>query len=124
MGLVTATEVKAILDNSALLDVTVDSFILGADALVVSTLGTSGLSDALMKEIERYLTAHLISITVERMAAKEGAGGASITYTGMYGQGLEASAYGQMVKTLDTTGKMAALAGKSATIYAVKGYAR
>ncbi len=124
MGLVTATEVKAILDNSQLLDATVDSFIIGADALVISALGSSSLSAALIKEIERYLTAHLISITVERMASKEGAGGANITYTGMFGQGLEASAYGQMVKVLDTTGRMALLAGKSAKIYAVKGYIR
>ena len=117
---VTATEVQAILVENDLTDITVESFIAGATALVDAALASSSLSDALLKEIERYYTAHLISSTVERMALKEGAGGASITYTGGYGGGLDSTSYGQTVKALDTTGKMAALGGKAASTYAIK----
>lgn len=117
---VTAKEVKMILDNSSLSDPIVDTYILGANALVNSTLGT-GTTD-LLKEIERWMAAHMISVTRERMAKKEGAGGALIEYTGEYKGGLDSSPYGQMVKTLDTTGAMATLGLKSANSYAVKSF--
>lgn len=124
MARVTATEVKAILDDSALADGIVDSFITGANALITDALGSSGIGAALLKEIERYTAAHLISVTRERMASKEGAGGANIEYTGTYGMGLNASSYGQMAIAMDTTGRLSALGGKMASIYAVKGYDR
>lgn len=118
---ITATEVKAILDTSELSDPIIDSFILGATALVNSVFGVTDVT-ALTKEIERWLTAHLIASTVERMAEREGAGGASITYTGKYGENLSSTSYGQMVLTLDTTGKMAGLGRPNATIFAVPSF--
>ena len=118
---VTATEVKAILDTSELTDATVDSFILGANALVNSVFGETDVT-ALTKEIERWLTAHLIATTVERMAEREGAGGASITYTGKYGQNLSSSPYGQMVLTLDTSNQMAGLGKQNASVFAVPSF--
>ncbi|MBU0973858.1 MAG: hypothetical protein KKC20_24685 [Proteobacteria bacterium] len=124
MALVTVDEVKSILDDSSLSDVVITSFITGASAMVTSALGTATISAALHKELERYVAAHLISVTRERMASKEGAGGASIEYTGTYGMGLSASSYGQMAVTMDTTGKLAALGGKTVSIQAIKGYDR
>lgn len=120
MARVTATEVKQILDDSTLLDSIVDTYILGANALVNSALGT-GNTD-LLKEIERWMAAHMIAVTRERMAQKEQAGSAMIQYIGDYKGGLDSSPYGQMVKTLDTTGLMATLGGKSASTYAVKSF--
>lgn len=118
---VTVAEVKAILDASELTDPVIDSFILGAHALVNSVFGDTDVT-ALTKEIERWLTAHLIATTVERMAEKEGAGGASITYTGKYGENLSSSPYGQMVLTLDQSGKMVGLGKQNASIFAVPSF--
>ena len=120
MARVTATEVKQILDDSELDDTIVDAFIKGANALVNQSLGT-GTSD-LLTEIERWIAAHLIASTRERQAKKEGAGGASIEYTGVYGSNLALTSYGQMALTLDTTGVLASLGGKSAKITAIKSF--
>ena len=120
MGRVTATEVKEILDNSTLSDSIVNAYILGANALVNSALGT-GDTD-LLKEIERWMAAHMIASSRERMAQKEGAGGAFIEYTGTSGQELSSTPYGQMVLTLDTTGAMSALGLRKASIRAVKSF--
>lgn len=117
---VTATEVKEILDNSTLTDTIVDAYILGANSLVNSALGTG--DTALLKEIERWMAAHMIASSRERMAQKEGAGGAYIEYTGTSGQELSSTPYGQMVITLDTSGAMASLGLKKASIYAVKSF--
>jgi hypothetical protein len=116
---VTAKEVRAILDNTELSDPQIGYYITSANTLVNSVLGL-GTTD-ILKEIERWFTAHMIACTRERMAIKEGAGGASITYTGKYEEGLKSTPYGQMVLTLDTTGLMAAQDGKKvASIYAIK----
>ena len=64
----------------------------------------------------------MIASTRERMAKSEAAGGASITYLGEAGKALESTPYGQMVLTLDTTGAMASLGLKKASIYAVKSF--
>jgi len=120
MGRVTATEVKEILDNSSLTDTIVDAYILGANALVNSALGTG--ESALLTEIERWLAAHMIASSRERMAQKEGAGGAYIEYTGKSGEELSSTPYGQMVLTLDTTGAMASLGLKKASIKAVESF--
>lgn len=118
---VTVDEVKSILDNTSLTDPVIQTFITGANVYVTDALNGSGLGDDMLKEIERYYAAHLIAITVERMASKEGAGGASITYTGTYGQGLKSSSYGQICLTMDTTGTLAKLDGKkSASTIAIE----
>lgn len=116
---VTASEVKEILDDSTLLDTIVEAFILGANAMVNTNLAGTTLSPEILKEIERWLSAHLISVTRERQAKKEGAGGASIEYTGEWGEGLKGSSYGQMAMTLDSTGTLASLDQKKATLYAI-----
>jgi hypothetical protein len=116
----TATEVKKILDSTALSDTDIDSYIVTANVLVNDVLGT-GTTD-LLTEIEKWLTAHLIVSTRERQAESEEAGGAKIKYTGKYDAGLKSTTYGQMVLTLDTTGKMATLSGRAAKITAVKSF--
>jgi len=117
---VTAAEVKAILDNTALSDTDILAYAAGANALVNEVLGTG--TEDLLTEIEKWLTAHLITISRERQALKEGAGGASITYTGNFGVGLQSTSYGQMVLVLDTTNALAALGGKAARIIAIKSF--
>ena len=123
MARTTATEVKAILDGCTLADATVDEFIHSANLVVTDVLGDdSDLSDSQLEDIERWLTAHLISATTWRTAKIEKVGEASVTYTGVFGKYLEMTPYGQMVKLLDTTGKMGNIGKKGASIYAITSF--
>jgi hypothetical protein len=115
----TATEVKKIIDTS-LSDSIVEAYIGDANVMVNEVLGTD--TTDLLTSIEKWLTAHLIAMTQERVSIKEEAGTAKITYPDVFGQGLKATPYGQMVLTLDTSGSFAALGGKSATIEAIKSF--
>jgi hypothetical protein len=117
---VTATEVKEILDDTTLLDAQVNPYITSANIMVNEVIGT-GTTD-ILKEIERWLTAHMITVTRERQASREEAGGARIDYVGAFGEGLKSTSYGQMVLALDTTNAFASLAGKAASIYAIPSF--
>ena len=120
--LVTAAEVKQIIPTN-LSNTILDAYILGADELLNNILGTdTTLSAALKKEIERWLTAHMIASTQGRLEMEAGAGGAYIKYAGVFTEGLKLTPYGQMVLTLDSTGKFASLGGKSAKIKAIQSF--
>lgn len=67
------------------------------------------LVDGLLKEIERWVVAHMIALTRERTALSEEAGGAKIVYAGDWGRDLDATSYGQMAKMLDSSGTLSAL---------------
>ncbi len=120
MGRVTVAEVKAILDDTALSDAVITTFITSANVMVTQALGSSTLGVSVLKEIERWMTAHMIASSRERMAKSEEAGGAKISYTGQFYTGLRGTPYGQMVLVLDTTGAMAALGGKAVKLQAIK----
>jgi len=117
---VTATEVKVIITTS-LADAAIESFIAIANAMVTNTV-TCGLGAAVLKEIERWLTAHLISITQERMTTDEKLGEATVKYAGVYGEGLKGTSYGQMVLALDTCNSFANLGKKAASIKAITSF--
>lgn len=114
---VTATEVKQIIETS-FEDTMVNAFIAGATAVIDTALGTSGLSDALMKEIERWMAAHLVAQR-ERQLLKAGASGAFVEYVGVFEMGLNGTQYGQTAMALDTTGTLASLSLKKAYLRAV-----
>jgi len=120
MARVTATEVKVII-TTALLDPAIESYIEIANSMVTDTV-TCGLAASVLKEIERWLTAHLISITQERVGIKERLGEAEITYAGKFGEGLKGTSYGQMVLQLDTCGSFAKLGTKTITITAITSF--
>ena len=117
---VTATDVRAIIPTS-LLDAAIDAYIKIANPMVTNTV-TCGLSEAVLKEIERWLTAHLISITQERMTTEEKLGEASVKYSGVFGEGLKSTTYGQMVLQLDTCGQFGNLGKKEITITAITSF--
>ena len=122
MARTTAAEVKQIIATT-LADSIVDAYISGATELVTNTIGTdTTLSDTLKAEIERWLTAHMMATTQVRQLKSGAAGSAKAVYQGETGKNLDASHYGQMVKTLDTTGKFAALGGKTASMQAVESF--
>ena len=114
-----ATDVKLIIETQ-LQNANIEAFITSANAIVTDALGSSSLSDSTLEQIEKWLTAHMIASTRERMAKKEEAGGAKIEYAGNYGMGLDLTTYGQMVKTLDVTGIMASLGSKKIVFKAIK----
>lgn len=120
MARVTAVEVKQIMDNSQLEDYQVDPFVTAANEVVTDLLGSSGLGSTLLKEIERWFTAHLIASSKERVARREEIDDVMIEYTGRFGSHLSSTPYGQVVETLDSTGKMSNAGNKEAGLWAVE----
>jgi len=122
MARTTAEEVAQIIDTD-LDPFVIDTYISGATEVVTNVLGSdTTLSDGLKRNIELWLAAHFLAATREQQIQKAGAGGANVTYQGMTGKGLEATLYGQQCLRLDTTGKLAALGGKSAKITAITSF--
>jgi hypothetical protein len=117
---VSATEVRVII-TTALEDADIDAYIALANTMVTNTV-TCGLAAATLKEIERWLTAHLISVTKQRMTTDEKLGEASVKYAGVYGEGLKSTSYGQMVLELDTCGSFAKLGKKAASIKSITSF--
>ena len=93
----------------------VNAFINSAHAIIDAALLSAGYSDALLKEIETWLAAHLLSVRDMRAHA-ESIGDYSVTYQGTSGLGLDATLYGQQVKLLDTAGLLANLGQRAASL--------
>jgi hypothetical protein len=110
---VTSSEVLEIMDNCPL--TSVDAFI-DAGTLVVDSVFGSDNQDALTKEIERWFVAHMVASSVYRTTSDEKVGDAAVKYTGQWGKGLDSTPYGQMVKQIDTSGKMANALGGIAEV--------
>jgi len=123
MARTSIAEVKEILDSCTLDDYVITAFITAANALVTKILGTdTTIGATLLKEIERWFTAHMIASTLWRTTTKEKVGDASVQYTGEFKQNLSSTPYGQMVMQLDITGKMANIGKKAASMYAVTSF--
>jgi hypothetical protein len=120
MARVTHEEVKEIMDNCTVTDAIVDTFIGAATELITQVFTDGSVGDTLLKEIERWLTAHMIASTLSRTTSDEKLGDASVKFTGTWGKRLESTPYGQMCLVLDTSGKMANAGKMGATIYAVE----
>lgn len=80
----------------------VQPYINGANAFVDDLL-KGVLSETVLFEIERWLSAHMATVARERLSKEEGAGGAYIKYAGEWGTELESTQYGQMVLMMDTS---------------------
>lgn len=110
MARTTIDLVEDILDNVDLSETIMLSYIDGANVFVTHHLGSKGLSEILLTEIERWMAAHMIAMTRERQIKKAGAGGAEVEYTGYWTYGLLSTNYGQMAVNLDTSGTLQELA--------------
>lgn len=111
MARVTSGEVQAVLldhyDGSSSLV----PFIAGANLTVtgLSTQATNKgitLSAATLKEIERWLAAHMYAM-VDQVLEQEMIGRAGGKFQGKTGMNLDATKFGQMAKMLDTSGLLA-----------------
>lgn len=126
---VTATEVKAIMPDCTLADATVDVFIIAANIVVTAIFtNDTSTSDATLKEIERWYSAHLISSTAWRVSAREKVGdaeieyGSKVEYVGKGYDRLASTAYGQGALQLDSTGKMNKAGKRGVTIHAIESF--
>ena len=110
MARITEAEVKEIIDTS--LTGSLVAFIAAASSIVEDELTGKGLSAARLKEIERYLSAHFVSIkdTSQGQVVSEKIGDAEVKYTqSANAKSLDSSRYGQNAMFLDTSGTLAAL---------------
>ena len=114
MARVTEAEVNEILEDSVAI-ATVTAFIIAANAFITAAVGTDTvLTDAMKKELERYMCAHLITSTIGRQFIEAGGGPApKIKYVNQYGKNLASTSYGQAVLTMDVTGKIAAFSDRT-----------
>lgn len=112
--MITPADVKIIIDTE-LEDSALDAYIVDATEFANSIGITAEL-------VIKYITAHMISSTKERLAEQEGAGGASIKYQGVFGAGLKSTAWGQIAMSMDKTGNLSrvAIGNRPITIYAVR----
>jgi hypothetical protein len=120
--MVTVEEVKVILGNEDVPDPLINAMITGADALLSKVFaGDVTLGTDLLYEIEKWLVAHMVASTPNyRTTTEEQLGDADFKYTGKFGSFLESTPFGQMVLTLDFTGKLKNMVGKAqASIVAV-----
>jgi len=123
MARVTAAEVLGIMDSDCDVSTTViDTFIIAAEEVVTQLYTNVTITTTLLKEIERYLVAHMIASTLYRMAKEEKVSDAQIKYTGEWKDGLSSTPYGQLLLLLDTTGTIGKAGKKGATITAVKSF--
>lgn len=120
----TVDDVMNILDDTTLDEDVIEGYINSANVFVTAALGTKGLSTDLLTQIEMWLSAHMISVTRERVYKEAGAGGAYVKYAGAWGEGLLGSTYGQMAVNLDTSGTLVNIAkGKSnAWVHAIPNF--
>jgi hypothetical protein len=107
---VTGSEVKEIIKTS-LTDSEVEPFITSANQLVTEKLADSDHSDARLKEIERWLSAHFVAIRDPRMRSQSVGEARDQYHVPTLGKGLDSTVYGLQVKLLDTTGTLYNLGG-------------
>lgn len=129
---VTSSEVKEIL-VTVLTGTQLDPFISVANLIVTSKLGDSGLGDALLKEVERWLSAHFIYVSnpsysstaknAKGVVLSERIGDTSISYADISQtiknvnlSLLSSTVYGQQAITIDLTGTLANLGKRKAHV--------
>lgn len=112
---VTQEEVKAIIPTEI---EDISPFIQTAHVLLNKTLA-SETDDELLKEIEKWLSAHYVAIADPRVRQIK-IGDVTETYYGRSGEGLSHTPYGQQVLALDTTGSFALLSKTKASFGVIK----
>ncbi len=104
---VTADEVRLIIDlESSMTDEIVDAMIFSANTLINSVCTDASLTDTLLKEIERWVSAHFCAIRDQRLI-EEDVGDARDKYQHKEDLGLRVTHYGQQAILLDISGGLA-----------------
>lgn len=98
-----AVEDVRLIFESPMEDVQVQSFIDDAKDLLDEVLVSAGYSDGRMNRMAKYLAAHFASVLTP-FTAEERIGDYQMERAGKFGEALRATAYGQTVLSLDTSG--------------------
>jgi hypothetical protein len=130
MARVTAEGVKLIIPGTTLSNEAIDVFITAANLIIAGVYAnaTTTPSDAVLTEIERHYTAHMIASTNYRLPAREKVGDAEIEYGSKVeyvGEGydrLAATPYGLTVLQLDSTGQMNKVGKRAAKLLAIQSF--
>jgi len=118
---VTVAEVNQILDNSPISDdAIITAIITDANTLITNATVNYDYSTDELKILEKWLSAHLISMSVYRTVAEEGLDVGKVKYTGKAGKGLDATPYGQTLLSFDRLGAMKRLDLKEARFIVVE----
>ena len=110
---VTDDEVRSLLEDDP--TISMDPFITAASLLtdrVGSNDTDSDLAAADLKEVERWLSAHMYSCRDQQLQSRS-TDNASGTFTGKTDMGLDSTYYGQTAQTLDVTGYLTNLKNKA-----------
>lgn len=113
------TTVKSIM-QTGLGDPEINALINIANPIVTRVVGGEGMTDAVLKDIETYLTAHLIAIGKERQPREERVGDIWVKYQENPKGWLESTTFGQTVIFLDESGNLARRSLKKARIRAIE----
>lgn len=111
--------VKSII-QTALADSAVNDYITHANNMVTRVVGGEGLTAAVLKDIETWLTAHLIAISKERQPHEEKIGDIWVRFTENPQGWLSQTTYGQTVLFLDSSGQFQKTTMKKSSIRAIK----
>jgi len=116
----TSAKVLQILDGCTVSSTVVDVFIATASRVLDSVFESDAtMTDDQLIDIETWFSAHMIACTLHRQTSQEQVDDASVKYTGYWSKDLESTSYGQMVKVIDTSGKMANAGKKLASMKAI-----
>ena len=111
MARVTQAEVEVLLPT----DITdISAYITAANLLVTDLLDGKGLTDARLKEIERWLSAHFLAMREEGGGIEKHKIGDTEAEWATLGKSLEMTRFGAQAIVLDTTGILSKLGGKVA----------
>lgn len=116
---VTEEEVKAIIDTELTVE-QVEPFIAAASIMVDEYLSSKITNSTVLKEVERWLAAHLIASGPDPREQEVRIGTIEVNLEGRTGQGLAFSRYGQQAMLLDTSGTLKNI-GKQKAIFTVQG---
>jgi len=130
MARVTANGVKEIIPGTTLGDTAIDVFINAAGLIINSVFANASTtpSEAILTEMERFYTAHMISSTNYRLPAREKVGdaeieyGSKVEYVGKGYDRLSGTPYGQTVLDLDPTGMMNTVGKRAVKIFAIPSF--
>jgi len=101
--------------STALTETEISPYLKTASLVVDTYLAGEGMSATLLREIELYLAAHFAAFVRDRPAVEEIIDEAEIRYpANSLGKNLDATPYGQIAKSLDSSGKLNAI-GESTT---------
>ena len=122
--LATYSDVQTLMQDTTIDSTYITSVLTTVDLILTKIYenSTCTVSDSILEELQKYYAAHIISSTTARIASKEKLGEAQVEYAGKFGEGLDSTPYGQMVKLLDPCGLVAKSSKMAASIYAIKSF--